>query len=419
MPAPPTHIAAPRLTGEALKLRSSCDHCGTAKVKCDRGQPQCGRCISLRLICVYGPSRKFGKPPRKRPRSDRNMPSTSILSYKRHNVCSTESRDNHTMGFSHPHRVSESAQLSFPDLANDTVPLSADVNTTLSVDGQNQLGSPFFYTLPLQMWPELDSLEAGLEIPSILHGSTLESRHSAPTSEPVSTVTSTDKGVSHSCPRDSYEIIRDLICPAPFLHAPEASSDTVSAQLDHVLHFTRNAIARLSRVLKCPCSKSGHRVMVHASIISRILIWYQQAAGWTGDNSRWRRPSALAASSTSSSMFSSSSPRSRTADSDTSSPPSLVQTTGFAVENVPIVMGTFNIEDQIVLAAFRNQLILSELKNTVNLIDLFTSQDSCESSTNGVATLYSALGAWLRSELSRTVQMLKSRLSELNEDMSS
>jgi hypothetical protein len=82
-------------------------------------------------------------------------------------------------------------------------------------------------------------------------------------------------------------------------------------------------------------------------------------------------------------------------------------------------MGTFNIEDQNVLAVFRNQLILSELKKTANLIDLFTSQDSYESSANGVTSLYSALGAWLRSELSRTVQMLKSRLSALNEDLGS
>ena len=80
-------------------------------------------------------------------------------------------------------------------------------------------------------------------------------------------------------------------------------------------------------------------------------------------------------------------------------------------------MGTFSIEDQNVQAAFRNQLVLSELKKTANLIDIFISQDSGESSTSGVAGLYSQLGAWLRSEHSRTVRTLKSRLNTLNENL--
>ena len=101
----------------------------------------------------------------------------------------------------------------------------------------------------------------------------------------------------------------------------------------------------------------------------------------------------------------------------TTSPPSLVQATGFAVEHVPVSMGTFSIEDQNVQAAFRNQLVLSELKETANLIDIFISQDSGESSASGVAGLYSQLGAWLRSEHSRTVRTLKSRLNTLNENL--
>jgi hypothetical protein len=46
---------------------------------------------------------------------------------------------------------------------------------------------------------------------------------------------------------------------------------------------------------------------------------------------------------------------------DTASPSTLVQSTGFAVAQVPVSMGTFNIEDENVQDAFRNQLVLSEL----------------------------------------------------------
>ncbi|KAL2157558.1 hypothetical protein VTH06DRAFT_5935 [Thermothelomyces fergusii] len=48
------------------KLRASCDQCGASKLKCDRGQPECERCISHGIPCVYGVSRKMGKPRRDR-----------------------------------------------------------------------------------------------------------------------------------------------------------------------------------------------------------------------------------------------------------------------------------------------------------------------------------------------------------------
>ncbi|MCJ1436262.1 hypothetical protein MMC27_005640 [Xylographa pallens] len=59
-------------TPRRLKLRGSCDGCGTAKLKCDRGQPECARCVSLCLLCTYGFSRKCGKPSRAKQAERRN-----------------------------------------------------------------------------------------------------------------------------------------------------------------------------------------------------------------------------------------------------------------------------------------------------------------------------------------------------------
>ena len=155
--------------------------------------------------------------------------------------------------------------------------------------------------------------------------------------------------------------------------------------------------------------------MVHASIISRILIWYQQAAGSGSCEPRF---SALATSSLSGGVSSSSPSRSEaTVDVDTSRVPTLVQSTGFTVAKVPISTGTFIIEDENVQNLFRNQLVLSEVKKAANVIDLFTSHDSGECSANGVASLYSHLGTWLRSEHLRIVGMLRARLSALNQTL--
>jgi hypothetical protein len=395
MPESSMAATPPRPGSKAPKLRSSCDCCGTAKVKCDHSHPECGRCATLSLTCVYGLSRKFGKPPRKRPGVNLDAPTEK-------RICTswtTDSRDNHTItGFGEPQIVNECLPANFPDF--DIFPFSYGKNE------QNQLTSALYPSLPLEGWLPLDNFETGLEIPSI---SALN---------PASTVgTSSNSHESHSCPRESYEIFRDLICPSPFLHAPESNSVTVSAQLDQVLHFNRNAIDRLGRLLKCPCAKSGHRAMVHASIVSRLLIWYQQAAGWTGSSSWGARPSTIAEPSCR--VSSSASPMQQDTGTSTTISPSLVQATGFAVEHVPVSMGSFSIEDQNVQAVFRNQLVLCELKKTAKLIDIFISQDSGESTASGLAGLYSHLGAWLRSEHSRTVRILRSRLSALNEKLES
>jgi hypothetical protein len=47
------------------KFRSSCDRCSSSKVRCNKEHPRCQRCQQQRLSCVYGRSRRKGKPPSK------------------------------------------------------------------------------------------------------------------------------------------------------------------------------------------------------------------------------------------------------------------------------------------------------------------------------------------------------------------
>ncbi|KAF2811742.1 uncharacterized protein BDZ99DRAFT_518993 [Mytilinidion resinicola] len=412
MPASPTTFTVPPTGPGAPKLRSSCDSCGTAKVKCDRNQPECGRCATLGLACVYGLSRHFGKPPRKRPAI---VLDEGAARCKKRTTHIDESRNHHIASdYTQPQSFNQSGQLEFSNSTPDMHSSTSGLVNPLRMDEQDQFSSAIFPSLFLDEWPQMDGFGFGLEIPSVPKSSATEGRLSASALEPVNSMRmDTASHKSHSCPRESYEVFRDLICPAPDLHVPEAHSDPVSAQLDQVLCFTRNAIDRLTQILRCPCASSGHRVMVHASTISRILMWYQQAAGWT---CRPSQPLGLVNSPTSSSVSPYSPPSYDTAaDTDTVSTPTLAQCTGFVVEHVPVSMGTFSIEDQNMQAAIRTQLVLSELKKMANLIDLFTSQDSCESSASGIAGLHAHLGAWLRSEHSRTVRILTTRLSALND----
>jgi len=48
--------------GTKAKLRTSCDSCQTAKVKCGHEKPSCRRCSNQRVNCVYSLSRRMGRP---------------------------------------------------------------------------------------------------------------------------------------------------------------------------------------------------------------------------------------------------------------------------------------------------------------------------------------------------------------------
>ncbi|KAL9056040.1 MAG: hypothetical protein Q9162_003219 [Coniocarpon cinnabarinum] len=49
------------------KLRSSCDACGEAKLKCPREHPACQRCINHGIPCVYGALRRTGRRRKNKP----------------------------------------------------------------------------------------------------------------------------------------------------------------------------------------------------------------------------------------------------------------------------------------------------------------------------------------------------------------
>lgn len=116
------------------KLRSSCDCCGEAKINCNSGQPECHRCIALGLNCVYGLSRKFGKPPRKRllDRADSSSP-------QKRNAETTETCEDQTvLVFEQSQGTKEPAQLSFAPIS-DMLSMPSNINPAPKVFHQNQL----------------------------------------------------------------------------------------------------------------------------------------------------------------------------------------------------------------------------------------------------------------------------------------
>ncbi|KAI4180809.1 MAG: hypothetical protein L6R41_007010 [Letrouitia leprolyta] len=265
---------------------------------------------------------------------------------------------------------------------------------------------------------------------------------------------------SHDCFREAYDVLGSLSLhrfPIP-LSTPQspvpnsASTSTNAANrvpLDHVLRLNREAIERLGSLLSCPCAGSPQLTILYASIISQILVWYQQAAGCTqiastcAKSASWNPnaetrsdsntvPLSLTASSPSSTSGSVSgpSPWSSTAASTLSTTtgggkntPTLPMSQQFpnSVAPAKMAIGTFDIDDTRVQTALKIQLLSGEMRRAGRLIEQFAGRNmegQCVTGDHarfgGVHSLYRSLDAWLRCEHARIAERMKSRLGELN-----
>ncbi|KAK4096553.1 hypothetical protein N658DRAFT_501451 [Parathielavia hyrcaniae] len=365
------------------RLRSSCNACGTAKVKCDRRQPQCQRCAGMDLGCVYGVTRMFGKPPRKRLAYAKRTPT----------AMPTPTNDARDTNFLCP-RPPSSVQLS--DLIMTDIPMQPAIAN--GVDDHNPSLEPSFFipqcsSMSLENW----DLDLGLNLSSFVPATSApdESQGFFPATLSVST--------KHDCPLESFEVFKDLTA-APSLS--EENAHTILARLDRVLQANRNAIDRLTKLLECSCFKPPYLVMLHSSIISQILGLYQQAAGCA--HTVPRGPAAAAAGTSPAPTYSTPAPGTAISTSNTET-----RTSGISdqVAQLPFSLGKFNIEEPCVQFAFKNLLIGNELKRAGSLIGLFASQ----SPGDGVEGLRSSLSAWLRADHSSTVRILRSAIKELND----
>lgn len=280
---------APFRTPRQPKLRSSCDRCGAAKLKCDRGQPECGRCLSLGQICVYGVSRKMGKPPRERLRIP-DMPSASRILHEHGGGMNRE----------RPHDNGSGGSAASGSVRNNIVAFSpfSSVNNLPSALGTVETNPDTFMTSVVpdslqtdlfgpSAFPDFSSLEfsdeflsTNLETEAIFtwgspegssNGVAQTKASQTQADEPMcfeSALVLPTGGNSHDCSREAYDILGrlsffggDKTHPIARL-APGSASTTASTirhvPLDHILRLNRESIERLSRLLTCSCAVSTY-----------------------------------------------------------------------------------------------------------------------------------------------------------------
>ncbi|KAL9112837.1 MAG: hypothetical protein Q9227_002914 [Pyrenula ochraceoflavens] len=451
-------VDPPPQQSQKTNLRSSCDGCGTAKVKCDRGLPHCGRCLSLGVNCVYGVSRKKGKPPRGRLRDLKRASSSQPLHERASNL-NGDRTNGHDISRDTRNSVNHGSHPNFRPSTSANLLLSAQI----AVDNRStsQIGihdAPRVSCrdphVPVQSistrhdYGELnfanqfgiDPVANSLDTRTITKRVSSDAEHySTPAAESAasppshdennssdSTVILSSGSGSHDCYREAYDILGNL----SFSKTNEARG-TISAPgsaltsfktannvpLDHILQLNRESSKRLDILLRCPCARHPQLALLYASILSYILMRYQQAQqtfGYAVGSDSTARSSTRPWPHSEFSLLSSSmaSMRANTTDAglwDSASAPSV------AVEPAPVTVGTFNVDDEEMQSVLTDHLLLGEMRSMSRLIDQFASQGPVEpdmSLPSDVVGLYKSLGSWLRDEHSRITEVFRSRLRE-------
>ncbi|KAF2686070.1 hypothetical protein K458DRAFT_402605 [Lentithecium fluviatile CBS 122367] len=353
-------------SSSARRLRSSCDACGIAKTKCDRGQPQCTRCVALNLPCVYGPSRQFGKRPRRRLDVSRNVAPEST------NASSL--RESGALGLE---RLSGGS-----NLPKTTTYTSSENNTQFELADMDP--ALFLPSLPIS-WPGFDNLAGSNDIARST-GST-NGNYGIPT--PPATVY-----------EEANEILQSLT-----VHRTGFDPDTVLIEVSRVLEANKRAVESVALYLKSEQFRQvPHLTMLYASIIARVLEWYQEAAGY--GNHFASRHSKSPNGESSIGPESDAVPQPGTADV----PMATRLPKCFSVQPLPFTVGTFNVEEPCIQRTFRNQLVCHEVKKLGVVIEDFIALAANERVAAGDRIMYSALGVWLKSEHEKTTNIFKNAI---------
>ncbi|KAK3690576.1 hypothetical protein B0T22DRAFT_194772 [Podospora appendiculata] len=461
--------ASPQKAPPQPKMRSSCDGCGAVKVKCDRKQPECGRCLAHGMTCVYGISRKIGKPPRHRPvdtsstgigigalpssRSRTNTSasasvsttttastgtslSDSLMSYNWDSVDTDDNNNNKNNHLISPDDTSNTDNGSGSGSASSTSAMfSLDVFPDDHLPGKS-LPNHHFDSLTFGEWMVAENFDSSLgtsirNFASMESGATKFSADHMTGHPPSDTSGGSPKGSrldhGHDCHREAHELLGtslftncnlngqpteshhlDMMSPAGggAMVLCNSSSNTGRMDLDNLLLLNRKAIERLSSLLACSCAGSPYLMMLYASLVSAILTRYQHATGGA--------PSTT--SSPWNSLVSQGATIGSTADGDGNTMPK----SGPMVTPARICIGAFSVDDPRVQSALNIQLLAGEVRRVASLIDQIACYNSDgqflgeQSSGTNVDRLYQSLAVWLRSEHSRVTDMIRIRLRELD-----
>lgn len=288
------------------KIRDSCNACSSQKIRCGKQRPKCSRCSLKGLDCEYSYSKRTGqRQPRERNAVDKTaipgLPTSQPPTPPASDVQTIFTMADDTMVSMPRFMPPSSTYDDFSWMWNQTPQITPqDENTLFHPTPQAELNTamdPFDFPMgndsagsAPQSIPSrgsgLSSMSESDQASEFGQGFSEASRRSHSFAAPRSS-RSTSRGGKrrpHDCARAVLKVVADLHVSNQ--SCQRASEDSNARQhapqmrdVDTVVGHNREALARLSRILDCPCSSEQDVLIVVYLAIFKVLSWYAAVLG--------------------------------------------------------------------------------------------------------------------------------------------
>jgi hypothetical protein len=436
-----------------LKLRASCDSCAASKVKCSKEHPTCARCSANGSSCIYGISRKHGKPGRTRKRNADGTPFVKVSKQRPSpdgrefgkfriqperilpNTPDFEIASNWASDWSSTPSLPATPKFDF-----ETAPEPFHLNTNTSdfafldntliptaqlhsepvhtVEHEFTFRDPFAKTQSVHLgFPELQALQdyiggdvvnpmdytfSSATTADPFQAFSPSSTPHSPKSQPMNSFdtipmhASISMPTTHCCYSLAYSTLESLKTIGANATATHTYSVLTQEAFNSFLSITRLAVESVLQLLSCTCSSDPHLAMLYSSITSKILAWYQIVAGVNITTSS----GALMPSSSLERSYYSSSPSSSGFSSPLSTLGGVEEMSSNAqLQSIQFEMYEFDEQEQ---QRKRRLAVLGELNKCEQLIEALANWRGNGSACEQAEFLFDILGAWLKSELYKT-----------------
>ncbi|EFZ03901.1 Zn(2)-C6 fungal-type DNA-binding domain protein [Metarhizium robertsii ARSEF 23] len=254
---------SPALDGRLKKLRSACDACHAAKVRCS-GEATCSRCLRDNVPCHYSYRAHQGKP-----KGSLNKKTIERIKAARA-AAESEAQPDHitSQGSSVCPRPADDV-LDFIDMPPSTCNNSPDPVTATPSSHFPLMGETF----PTFGADDLDSFLNAYQTPP-------QSCSSKPVGD-IPVASEMDPGcifvgTPSSSSREYTDAAASCCCVRTMTrqinHVHAAATDRSAAALDHVLHHTRETASCVSRFLQCHTCGVEVQVYVLAAVVLSLLL---------------------------------------------------------------------------------------------------------------------------------------------------
>ncbi|KAI1378725.1 aflatoxin regulatory protein-domain-containing protein [Hypoxylon crocopeplum] len=363
-----------------FRLRNSCHHCASSKLKCSQEKPTCSRCAKRGLTCEYLAAKQGGRKPNRHPTSCQTRAGrpagieTDAHAYEhlppQDNWAAPTSSNPDNDPLRSPDIIPSSPRTSISSTSNviqdlfgaiDQIPLSPSPPT--QIDFSDYLSTPVSFTAEMT---DMDILGTAKIFFTGVDSSNNDSESPFDVFPPFGDTVSELFTVSIPSPTPKTSILPSMEVAQnyPGFHAAEpphscliralGSMEQISPvsclkgtsttpTIRAVIAQNKAAIDGVGKMLRCACSQDGYLLAVLSLIIFKVLDWYAAVAQ--------RRPG----------LQDHHAPGSRPSSTSTHCPPS------------PTVIGNYCLEgtDSARMAA---QLVLSELYIVRRLVEQLSSK---------------------------------------------